>query len=102
MTYSFDRCPQRPRRVVSGSGAEDRSEMSAHEAREDRWDGFGGDEPVIPLLPPLTGSCPASSMRRSKANCRDASGHGSTLSLRPGVCRVDRQKEVQPWKTRTS
>src|SRR6187200_2598259 len=62
--------------------------MSAHEAREDRWDGFGGDEPVIPLLPPLTGSCPASSMRRSKANCRDASGHGSTPGFRPGVCRV--------------
>src|SRR5512133_3660615 len=80
--------PKRPRRVVSWSGAEDRSEMSAHEAREDRWDGFGGDEPVIPLHPPLTGSCPASSMRRSKANCRDASGYGSTPGFRPGGCTV--------------
>jgi hypothetical protein len=52
-------------------------------------DGFGGDEPVKPLLPPLTGSCPASSMRRSRANCRDAR-IWFHAGLPCGVYRVDR------------
>src|SRR2546430_17175188 len=75
---SFARCPGAAE--ASGetvAGAEDRSEVSAHEAREGRWDGFGGGEPVTSLLPPLTGSCPGSSLRRLNANCRDFTRDGS-------------------------
>src|SRR3954451_11184620 len=77
---------RRPKRAVSRSRAEKRSEVLAHEnPQRRRWDGFGGGEPVTSLLPSLTGSCPSSSMRTLGPNCRDV--WGLRAQVRQESCR---------------